>query len=182
MERDMVDNVSALLGLPDKLAPLSSLLSSDMRRQAFQSAISIAQAPLSLLQPGETDTTKAKGGMDEGGGARGGWGSVANLLVGSAMTRAMSQQAVERVSIPMLFPAWDLGSRYFAGPLIAPPPPSPDVAPPPPFKGHELYQPWAGPGARLPHVWLRRRDSHQLISSLDAISQLSVRACLGVRG
>jgi len=50
MERDMVDNVSALLGLPDKLAPLSSLLSSDMRRQALQSAISIAQAPLSLLQ------------------------------------------------------------------------------------------------------------------------------------
>jgi len=45
-----------------------------------------------LPQPEETDTTKAKGGMDEGGGARGGWGSVANLLVGSAMTRAMSQQ------------------------------------------------------------------------------------------
>jgi hypothetical protein len=59
-----------------------------------------------------------------------------------ARTRACAHnaqnQAVERVSIPMLFPAWDLGSRYFAGPLIAPPPPSPDVAPPPPFKGHEV--------------------------------------------
>ena len=56
MERDMVDNVSALLGLPDKIAPLASLLPSHVRRQAFESVLSIAQAPLSLLQADAFDT------------------------------------------------------------------------------------------------------------------------------
>jgi hypothetical protein len=45
--------------------------------------------------------------------------------------------------------------RYLRGPLVAPPPPPPHPPPPPPSKGHELYQPWAGAGARLPHVWMR---------------------------
>ena len=175
MERDMVDGVSALLALPDKLAPLSSLLPSHLRRQALESALALAQAPLSLLQPAQTET--AKGLLEKGGGVgRKGWASVTQHLVGSAMARTMSQQAVERASIPMLFPAWDLGSRYFAGPLVAPPPPPPDAPPPPPTKGHELYEAWAGPGARLPHVWLRRADaphSDKILSSLDAICELS---------
>jgi 2-polyprenyl-6-methoxyphenol hydroxylase-like FAD-dependent oxidoreductase len=175
MDRDMVDGVSALLALPDKLAPLSSLLPSDLRRQALESALALAQGPLSLLQPAQTEA--AKGLLEKGGGVgRKGWASVTQHLLGSAMARTMSQQAVERASIPMLFPAWDLGSRYFAGPLVAPPPPPPDAPPPPPTKGHELYEAWAGPGARLPHVWLRRADaphSDKILSSLDAICELS---------
>ena len=55
----------------------------------------------------------------------------------------------------MLTCRWDPGMRYLRGPLVAPPPPPPHPPPPPPSKGHELDHPWAGAGARLPHVWVR---------------------------
>ena len=57
---------------------------------------------------------------------------------------------------------------------MAAPLPPPDVLPPPPTKGHELYRPWAGPGARLPHVWLRRDGSDRVASSLEFVSLHSV--------
>ena len=85
--------------------------------------------------------------------------------------------AESRASIPMLFPAWDLGSRYRRGFMVAPLPPPPDAAPPGALQGHELYHPWAGPGARLPHLWLAplHAPSHRApLSSLDLVSSLAV--------
>jgi hypothetical protein len=49
------------------------------------------------------------GGVGVSGGVGGVWARVGRELLGTAMSRAMARTATERVSIPMLFPAWDLG-------------------------------------------------------------------------
>lgn len=159
MRREALTTLSSLLSLPDALS--SALLPADARQNALQSVLKLAQAPLSLLH--SSDEASQGGGGGKAAGA--GWTDVAKKLVGTPMSTAMARTALDRVSIPMLFPAWDLGTRYAIGPAVAAPPPPPDAAPPHGAKGHELYRPWAG-------------------VSLAPLAELAQRAacCLGLAG
>ena len=163
LRRDALTHVSNALSLPealgaDELPWAKTLMPPEVRQRALDAALKLAQAPLSLLHSSasggasssshNTPAGNGPGGISEpeaaGAGGGSGWQELGKRLIGAPMSAAMARTALDRVSIPMLFPAWDLGARYPPGPAVGLPPPPPDVLPPPPIKGHELYRPWAG--------------------------------------
>ena len=175
------------MALPGNLGPISSLFGPTMPQamgeRALASILHAAQLPLGLLQPPASTGLAPTTGIAPGGEPGGGWAGVARQVMGTAMSSAMAASALQRQSIPMLFPQWDLGQRYPSGAFVAPVPPPPDAAPPAMGRGDELFEAWAGPGARLPHVWVRPRGApahaHPL-SALDTVAQLAVRPSLRV--